>query len=257
MNMTTRFLQRRPMSLWMRFYGFICFCRLPCGVFSSRLEWYWGCQGADGMCRYRYALKSKSLSLPGHANTRTWFPQSAGFALTIGGYFLGHMHGGRKFPKSAHGTFANILMIFVAAQLVLGIYLKLHIHERSIRPYAVVLHGIVGKAYPIIGWTQMLFGAIAYMGYCRGGHLEQCLAHYIMVRISVVLVLLCLMLCYVLLREAASSLMPSLCRLCFLSERGGYDEKAEVQNFTILSSSCFGCAQVTLIILFCMLNGLV
>ena len=184
------------MSLWMRFYGFICFCRLPCGVFSSRLEWYWGCQGADGMCRYRYALKSKSLSMPGHSNTRTWFPQSAGFALTIGGYFLGHMHGGRKFPKSAHGTFANIIMIFVAAQLVLGIYLKLHIHERSIRPYAVVLHGIVGKAYPIIGWTQMLFGAIAYMGYCRGGHLEQCLAHYIMVRISVVLVLLCLMFCY-------------------------------------------------------------
>ena len=77
-------------------------------------------------------------------------------------------------------------MIFVAVQLVLGIYLKLHIHERSIRPYAVVLHGIVGKAYPIIGWTQMLFRAIAYMGYCRGGHLGQCLAHYIMVRISAV-----------------------------------------------------------------------
>jgi hypothetical protein len=96
------------------------------------------------------------------------------------------MHGGRKFLESAHGTFANIVMIFVAAQLTLGIYLKLHIHERSIRPYAVVLHGIIGKAYPIIGWTQMLFGAIAYMGYCRGGHLGQCLAHYIMVGVSMV-----------------------------------------------------------------------
>ncbi|KAF9650068.1 hypothetical protein BDM02DRAFT_3155048 [Thelephora ganbajun] len=106
--------------------------------------------------------------------------QSTGFALTIGGYFLGHMHGGRKFLKSAHGTFANIVMVFIALQLTVGIYLKLHIHERSVRPYAVVLHGIVGRVYPIIGWTQMLFGAIAYMGYCRGGHLGQCLAHYIM-----------------------------------------------------------------------------
>ena len=209
------------------------------------------------MCRYRYALKPKSLSMPGHANTRIGYPQNTGFALTIGGYFLGHIHGGRKFPKSAHGTFANIVMIFVAAQLVLGIYLKLHIHERSIRPYAVILHGIVGKAYPIIGWTQMLFGAIAYMGYCRGGHLEQCLAHYIMVWISVLLALLCLILRCVLLREAASLLMQSLCRSCFLSERDGYDGKAEVQSFTILSSSRFGCAQVILIFLFRMLNGLV
>lgn len=93
------------------------------------------------------------------------------------------MHGGRQFLRSAHGTFANIVMTIVAAQLALGIYLKLHIHERSIRPYVVVLHGIVGRAYPVIGWTQMLFGAIAYMGYCRGGHLGQCLAHYIMVRV--------------------------------------------------------------------------
>jgi hypothetical protein len=36
--------------------------------------------------------------------------------------------------------------------------------------------------YPIFGWVQMLFGAIAFNGYCRGGHLGQCLAHYIMVR---------------------------------------------------------------------------
>lgn len=65
-------------------------------------------------------------------------------------------------------------------QLALGIYLKLHIHEQSIRPWAVRLHGILGKMYPIIGWVQMLFGAIVFRGYCLGDRLGQCLAHYIM-----------------------------------------------------------------------------
>ncbi|KAJ7813154.1 hypothetical protein B0H14DRAFT_2854861 [Mycena olivaceomarginata] len=83
--------------------------------------------------------------------------QSVGFLLTAGGYILGHSHGGRQFLPSAHGTFAE-----------------------SIRPWAVRLHGVVGKAYPVLGWTQMLFGAIAYRGYCRGDDLGQCLAHYIM-----------------------------------------------------------------------------
>ncbi|KAF7289484.1 hypothetical protein HMN09_01342400 [Mycena chlorophos] len=106
--------------------------------------------------------------------------QSLGFLLTAGGYVLGHSHGGRQFLASAHGVFANIILVPIAAQLALGIYLKLHIHENSIRPYAVILHGVVGKAYPVIGWTQMLFGAIAYRGYCRDGNLPQCLAHYIM-----------------------------------------------------------------------------
>ncbi|EPT01106.1 hypothetical protein FOMPIDRAFT_1121044 [Fomitopsis schrenkii] len=106
--------------------------------------------------------------------------QSVGFLLTIGGYILGHSHGGRAFLHGVHGTMANIMLVPIALQLTLGIYLKLHIHERSLRPYAVVLHGIVGKAYPVIGWAQMLFGAITFRGYCRGGHLGQCLAHYIM-----------------------------------------------------------------------------
>jgi hypothetical protein len=220
----------------MRFCGFICFCRLLCGVSSSRLGWCWGCRGADGMYHYRYALIPNPHScsvMPTHAGCL----QSTGFALTIGGYFLGHMHGGRKFLKSAHGTFANIVMIFVAVQLALGIYLKLHIHERSIRPYAVVLHGIVGKAYPIIGWTQMLFGAIAYMGYCRGGHLGQCLAHYIMVRISVVLALLCLM-------QRCLFLGKRLHRLCYYyvhhaSCRRGMDtterQKSRVLRFSVIT----------------------
>jgi len=84
------------------------------------------------------------------------------------------------FLASVHESFASILFIPMAAQLLLGIYLKLHIHEKSLRPWAVSAHGILGKAYPILGWTQMLFGAITFRGYCRGGNLGQCLAHYIM-----------------------------------------------------------------------------
>ena len=107
--------------------------------------------------------------------------QSAGYALTVAGYFLGHSHKGRAFLASGHGSFAKLLYLPIAAQLALGIYLKLHIHEDTIRPWAVKAHGILGKSYPILGWTQMLFGSAAFFGYCRGGHLGQCLAHYIMV----------------------------------------------------------------------------
>ena len=95
---------------------------------------------------------------------------------------LGHSHGGRQFLRNAHGAFAKILLLPIATQLALGVYLKLHIHERTLRPFAVRAHGLVGRAYPVLGWTQMLFGAIAFRGYCRGGALGQCLAHYIMVR---------------------------------------------------------------------------
>ena len=116
----------------------------------------------------------------------------------MGGYILGHSHKGRAFLPSIHGKFANILLIPIFTQLVLGIYLKLHIHEKSIRPYFVVAHGVIGKTYPILAWTQMLFGIIAFRGYCHRGALGQaparrclrhaltllnsgqCLAHYIM-----------------------------------------------------------------------------
>ncbi|KIM44448.1 hypothetical protein M413DRAFT_442429 [Hebeloma cylindrosporum] len=106
--------------------------------------------------------------------------QATGYALTVAGYILGHSHKGRAFLPSAHGKFSNFLFVPIISQLVLGIYLKLHIHEKSIRPYFVIVHGIIGKTYPILAWTQMLFGIIAFRGYCRGGALGQCLAHYIM-----------------------------------------------------------------------------
>lgn len=102
--------------------------------------------------------------------------------MTAAGYILGHAHKGRMFQASVHGTFASILFLPMTAQLALGIYLKMHIHEQSLRPWAVRAHGIVGKSYPVLAWTQMLFGAITFRGYCRGGQLGQCLAHYIMVR---------------------------------------------------------------------------
>ena len=107
--------------------------------------------------------------------------KSVGLALTTAGYVLGHSHTGRMFLPSAHEKFASILFFPIAAQLALGIYLKLHIHEQSLRPWAVRVHGVLGKTFPILGWTQMLFGAIAFRGYCRGDNLGQCLAHYIMV----------------------------------------------------------------------------
>ncbi|KAF9006199.1 hypothetical protein BDQ17DRAFT_1399114 [Cyathus striatus] len=92
--------------------------------------------------------------------------QATGFALTFGGYILGHSHKGRQFPSSVHGSYASILFIPIIAQL-------LHIHENH-------CHGVVGKIYPILGWTQMIFGVLTFRGYCRGGALGQCLAHYIM-----------------------------------------------------------------------------
>ncbi|EKM50570.1 uncharacterized protein PHACADRAFT_213483 [Phanerochaete carnosa HHB-10118-sp] len=117
----------------------------------------------------------------GMSKSRWHIPlQSVGIALTLGGYILGHSHGGRPFLAGIHGTFANILIVPIFLQLALGIYLKLHIHEETIRPWVVRLHGVVGKAYPVFGWVQMLFGAIAFRGYCRGDNLGQCLAHYIM-----------------------------------------------------------------------------
>jgi hypothetical protein len=101
------------------------------------------------------------------------------------------------FLSSLHGSFASFMLAPIFGQLGLGIYLKLHIHEKTIRPYAVKAHGILGRIYPILGWMQMLFGALAFRGYCRGGALGvysqypclllflkylkgQCLAHYIM-----------------------------------------------------------------------------
>jgi hypothetical protein len=101
--------------------------------------------------------------------------------LTLGGYILGHAHGG--LGSLAHGLFANILLLSIAAQGALGVYLKLHIHELTWRPLAVRVHGIVGKSCPVLGWVQLLFGVIVSRGYCGPGFaMRECIGHYSIVR---------------------------------------------------------------------------
>ncbi|KAL6712813.1 hypothetical protein ACLMJK_009654 [Lecanora helva] len=109
--------------------------------------------------------------------------QTLGTVLAIVGYFLGHAHGGRQFAPNIHARMATMLMLMLAAQVVMGVYLKLHlekgIHAR-IRRYTVMMHGMMGKAMPVMSWVQMLFGGIVALGFCRDDHLGQCLAHFIM-----------------------------------------------------------------------------
>ncbi|KAM7203119.1 Protein of unknown function (Ytp1) domain containing protein [Rhypophila sp. PSN 637] len=100
------------------------------------------------------------------------------------GWALGHLHGGRKFVESnVHAHFSTFIFFQLLTQIVLGIYLKLHlemgIHGR-IRPVFKLLHNVNGKAFPIVSWTQMLFGGITALGFCQEDHLGQCLAHFIM-----------------------------------------------------------------------------
>ncbi|KAK1761965.1 protein YTP1 [Phialemonium atrogriseum] len=100
------------------------------------------------------------------------------------GYALGHMHKGRQFvPNNVHSKFATPLYIILIVQIILGVYLRLHLergfHGR-VRPVIRLLHSINGKAFPVVSWTQMLFGGITTLGFCQGDHLGQCLAHFIM-----------------------------------------------------------------------------
>lgn len=74
-------------------------------------------------------------------------------------------------------------MLMLVIQVAMGVYLKLHlekgIHGR-IRKIVVKAHGVVGKLMPIATWVQMVFGGITALGFCRGDHVGQCLAHFIM-----------------------------------------------------------------------------
>ena len=106
-------------------------------------------------------------------------------ALTTGGYVLGHSHGGRSFPHTAHGTLASLLIFYLSAQTFLGLYLKAHINlgkyeKRWVRPLFLGAHGVLGRTFPLVGWVQCVFGVITLRSWCFGGHLGQCLAHHIM-----------------------------------------------------------------------------
>ena len=135
---------------------------------------------------FGYDTESMACSIAGRlvlcacVNNTLIRSQTTGFVVTAAGYILGHSHKGRMFRGSAHGTFAWILLLPIITQLLLGIYLKLHLNDQSLRPWAVRVHGIVGKLYPILGWTQMLFGVNIFGDYCHSGDdLEVCLAHHI------------------------------------------------------------------------------
>jgi hypothetical protein len=109
--------------------------------------------------------------------------QVFGSLIAVLGYFLGHLHKGRQFAPTAHAHFANWLMFGLLCQVVLGIYLKLHLEKGILgrtRPVFRFAHGLIGKVMPVASWVQMLFGGIAALGFCRDDHFGQCLAHFIM-----------------------------------------------------------------------------
>lgn len=109
--------------------------------------------------------------------------QVFGSILSILGYFMGHAHKGRQFKHNIHASFASSLMLMLVIQIILGVYLKLHLEkgfQARLRPFAIILHGIVGKVMPVISWVQFVFGGLTVLGFCQGEHLGQCLAHFIM-----------------------------------------------------------------------------
>lgn len=67
------------------------------------------------------------------------------------------------------------------SQAAMGTFLKLHVMEGSrTRRIAQRAHSIAGRAFPVVGWSQMILGGIAALGFCFGDHFGQCLAHFIM-----------------------------------------------------------------------------
>jgi len=109
--------------------------------------------------------------------------QTSGSLLAVIGYFLGHRHKGRQFTENIHAKFVPYIMLMLMAQVVMGIYLKLHLEKGingKIRRIIVKTHGVVGKALPVVTWVQFIFGGITALGFCRADHTGQCLAHFIM-----------------------------------------------------------------------------
>lgn len=109
--------------------------------------------------------------------------QVAGTAIALPAYFLGHLHKGRIFVANIHSVFSNWLMLMLVIQITLGTYLRLHLTKgihSYLRRTAIIGHSVIGKAMPLVAWTQMLFGGITALGFCRKDHFGQCLAHFIM-----------------------------------------------------------------------------
>ncbi|KAI8642265.1 hypothetical protein BD408DRAFT_344640, partial [Parasitella parasitica] len=105
-------------------------------------------------------------------------------AVFVVGYFLAHAHNGRNYePHIAHRWFAHIVVWSVISQFAIGVYLKLHLEKGilgKIRPLLTKTHKYLGASIPVIGYTQIVLGVIASLGFCYGDHQGQCLAHFIM-----------------------------------------------------------------------------
>jgi len=109
--------------------------------------------------------------------------QTTGSVLAVIGYFLGHKHKGRQFAPNIHSKAVPTVMLLLATQFILGVYLKLHLERgihAKIRKVIVKAHGVLGKFMPVVAWVQFVFGGITSMGFCRADHTGQCLAHFIM-----------------------------------------------------------------------------
>ncbi|BEI95079.1 hypothetical protein CcaverHIS631_0100280 [Cutaneotrichosporon cavernicola] len=106
--------------------------------------------------------------------------QAVGVVATLVGSYLGHNHGGREFAATVHGIMAQIIFWVLMVQTACGVFLRLHILNKTVRPWIRRVHGPLGMAFPIIGWTQIIMGVVTALGFCRGGEINQCLAHYIM-----------------------------------------------------------------------------
>ncbi|KAJ2298280.1 hypothetical protein IWW55_004517, partial [Coemansia sp. RSA 2706] len=109
--------------------------------------------------------------------------QATGGVLAIIGFVLGHAHGGRAFPENAHSKFSWFMLWLLAGQLGAGIYLKLHTERRfndRARPFVKIAHKLMAIVMVVATYVQIVLGVVAWLGYCYGGFLGQCLAHLIM-----------------------------------------------------------------------------
>ncbi|KAK0282612.1 hypothetical protein LTS00_012125 [Friedmanniomyces endolithicus] len=78
--------------------------------------------------------------------------QTLASCIAIVGYFLGHAHKGRQFAKNAHSGFATWLMLMLVGQVVLGVYLRLHIEKGflgRVRKGLVRAHAVLGGIIPV------------------------------------------------------------------------------------------------------------
>lgn len=105
------------------------------------------------------------------------------------GFFLGRAHTSRHSSgNSVHASFAWILQLLLATQVVLGIFLKrLYLkgnREKSTNEWISRLtrrcHSVLGKAMTVLAWTQLLFGGITALGSCQGDYICQCATQFIM-----------------------------------------------------------------------------